>query len=204
MEATIRSALRHGVAIGAHPGYPDRARFGRVALELPAEEVGAFVLAQLRALCSVAARHGARIAHVKPHGALYHEAMRAGAVARALANAAREAVGDTALFGFAGSPALSLWQELGFRVVAEAFADRRYEADGSLRDRTHADALLTDPRQAAAQALTIARRERGTLEADSICIHGDTPGAAALARTVRARLEEAGFRIGPHVAGTAR
>lgn len=200
MEETVLAALRHGVAVGAHPSYPDRERFGRVELASSAEEIESFVRRQVDVLAAVAARLGTRLAHVKPHGALYHVAMRDPAVAEAIARAAGR---DLQLFGLAGSPTLSLWRGLGFRVAAEAFADRRYERDGSLRARTHADALITDPEAAAAQALAIARGD-GVISwdgrpvaviADSVCVHGDTPGAAAIARAVRARLEKEGVRI---------
>ncbi len=204
MEESVRSALRHGVALGAHPGYPDRERFGRVALTSTAEEIERFVHEQVRALAAVASRVGARLAHVKPHGALYHAAMQDLSVAEAFARGVVRVEHDLVLYGLAGSPTLDLWRGLGLPVAREAFADRRYERDGSLRSRTHADALILEPDGAAEQSLAIARGEgvrswEGTpvgVEADSICIHGDTPGATAILREVRARLENAGFRIG--------
>jgi UPF0271 protein len=205
MEHTVRSALRHGVAIGAHPSYPDRAGFGRRELSATPAEVEAFVLAQVRALAAVAGGLGARIAHVKPHGALYHAAGRDAAVAAAIARAAAQVDPRLVLVGQAGSPMLATWRALGFRTAGEAFADRRYEPNGLLRARAHPDALITDAAAAAEQAVRIATGHGAVasdgstiaVEAETICIHGDTPGAAAIARRVRSSLESSGFRVAP-------
>lgn len=205
MEQTVRSALSHGVAIGAHPSYPDRAHFGRRELPATPAEIEAFVLAQVRALAEVAARLGARLAHVKPHGALYHAAGRDAAVAAAIARAAAGIDARLVLVGQAGSPMIATWRALGFRTAAEAFADRTYEPNGLLRARSHADALITDPAAAAEQAVRLATgrgavaRDGSTVAvvAETICIHGDTPGAVAIAREVRSGLESAGFRVAP-------
>src|SRR5271170_1125870 len=163
MRATIEQALRHKVAIGAHPGYADRENFGRVELQLPAEEVAESVFEQVNALAKIAASCGARLTHVKPHGALYNQAARnrelAGAIAQGVARWNKEVV----MVGLAGSPMLDVFREAGFSVAAEAFADRRYEPDGSLRSRKFSDALITDPAEAGQQALRIA--ERGTVVA---------------------------------------
>jgi UPF0271 protein len=167
------------------------------------EEIEEFVHTQVRALAEVARGLGARVAHVKPHGALYHAAGMDDAVAEAIARGAGRASPDLVLVGLAGSPMLATWRALGFRVAAEAFADRRYEAGGLLRARSHADALILDPADAASQALGIATgrgaRSRDGVEvpirADTLCIHGDTPGAVAIARAVRAALEAAGVAV---------
>lgn len=204
METSIRSALRHGTAIGAHPGYADRARFGRVAQDLPAREIERIVEAQIRSLASIAAKLHARVGHVKPHGALYHAAMADPVVAEAVARAALRVDRSLVLVGLASSPTIARWRAMGLAAVEEAFADRRYEPGGGLRGREHANALVSSPAEAAEQALRIASGH-GVLSwdgvpvpihADTICIHGDTPGAPAVAREVRARLETAGFRIG--------
>jgi UPF0271 protein len=187
----VRCALRHGVVIGAHPGYPDREGFGRAPVAMTALDLEHCVRAQVLALHRIAERLGASIAHVKPHGALYHAAMHDPAVARAIAAGAGSVVADPVLVGIAGAPALDAWKAMGFAVAAEAFADRRYEPDGTLRSRTLPGALVVDPAEAAAQALRIAG------EADTLCIHGDTPGAPEIARAVRARLEAAGIVIRP-------
>jgi 5-oxoprolinase (ATP-hydrolysing) subunit A len=203
MRATIEQALRHGVAIGAHPGYADRENFGRVELQLPAEQVAESVFEQVRALAEIAASCGARVSHVKPHGALYNQAARerelAAAIAQGVARWSREVV----MVGLAGSPMLEVFREAGFATAAEAFADRRYELDGSLRSRKSPDALIREPEEAAAQALRIV--ERGTVvasdgaevpvDAQTICIHGDTPGAPEIASAVARTLCAAGVTL---------
>jgi len=201
MKTTIEQARRCKLAIGAHPGYPDRANFGRLELKLPLNEISASIFDQVKALAGVAARCGARVVHVKPHGALYNQAVRnrelAGAIAEGVARWNRDAV----LVGLAGSPMLDVFREAGFAVAAEAFADRRYEADGTLRSRKFADALIRNPEEAAWQALGIAERavviasdgSEVDVKAQTICIHGDTPGALAIAATVARTLREAGI-----------
>lgn len=203
MAASVASALRSRTAIGAHPSFPDRESFGRVLRAASPEEIERFVLQQIRALAAIASRLGASLHHVKPHGALYHAAMSDAAVAEAIARAVLRCDRGLSLLGLAGSKTLELWRGMGLRAVPEAFADRRYEPDGSLRSRTHEDALLASPEEAAAQALRIARGEGAlsrdgapvALRAESLCIHGDTEGAPAIAREVRTQLEAAGFRI---------
>ncbi len=213
MTRTIRLAINRGVAIGAHPSYPDRAGFGRTDMTMSAADVEACVKSQLAALDRVATSLGARIAHIKPHGALYHAAMTKPDVARAIARAAACLATRPTLVGLAGSAALALWQSMGFTIAAEAFADRRYEPDGSLRSRTHTDSLITSAAHAAQQAVRIAqgsgpRATNGApvpLHATTICIHSDTPGAPTLASAVRVALEHAGFAIAqPPAAGAHR
>lgn len=203
MTATVAAALARGVAVGAHPSYPDRPRFGRVRLDMPPDQIEQCIADQVAALARVAAAAGARLRHLKPHGALYHAAMTEPAVAEAIAKAARSVQPDLILVGLAGAPALDQWRGLGFTVASEAFADRRYEPDGSLRARSHPDALITDPAEAAAQAVhivtghgVVALDGRAVpLRADTICIHSDTPGAAGVARAVRAALMHAGVKV---------
>ncbi|HXZ42760.1 MAG TPA: 5-oxoprolinase subunit PxpA [Terriglobales bacterium] len=197
MQTTIEQALRWKLAIGAHPGYPDRSNFGRVELNLPVEAVSKFVFEQVQTLAAVAAKCGTPVVHVKPHGALYNQAARNRELAAAIANGVARWSRDVALVGFAGSPMLEVFREAGFAVAAEAFADRRYEADGSLRSRKFQDALICNPEEAQRQALRIVERGSVTasdgsevlVNAQTLCIHGDTPGApdiaAAVARTLR-------------------
>ena len=204
MKTTIEQALQWKLAIGAHPGYPDRANFGRLELKLPLKEISASIFEQVKALADVAAGCRARVVHVKPHGALYNQAVRN----RELAGAIAEGVGrwsrDIVLVGLAGSPMLNVFREAGFTVAAEAFADRRYEADGTLRSRKFTDALIRNPEEAAWQALGIAERgvviasdgSQVTVEAQTICIHGDTPGAPQIAAKVTQTLREAGVILG--------
>src|SRR5712664_1613066 len=204
MKTTVEQALRWKLAIGAHPGYPDRANFGRLELKLPAKEIADSVYEQVRALAEVAARCGARLAHVKPHGALYNQAVRnrelASAIAEGVARWSREVV----LVGLAGSPMLDVFRKAGFAVAAEAFADRRYEPDGTLRSRKFEDALIRDPAEAGWQALSIVERGAVTacdgtevsVDAQTLCIHGDTPGAPEIAMTVARTLGQARVRLG--------
>jgi 5-oxoprolinase (ATP-hydrolysing) subunit A len=197
MRTTVEQALRAGVAIGAHPGYPDRENFGRLELKMPAQAVANSVCEQVRALAEIAAACGTKLVHVKPHGALYNQAVRNRELAQAIVKGVAKWGKDVVLVGLAGSPMLDVFREAGFAVAAEAFADRRYEPDGTLRSRKLDNALIRNPAEAAKQALSIAQRgivtaHDGTevmLTAQTICIHGDTPGsvqiAAAVARTVR-------------------
>jgi UPF0271 protein len=193
MERTIRLALERGVNIGAHPGYPDRANFGRLEIAMSEDDIEDTVAWQIGRLEAVAARLGATIVHVKPHGALYNVAVRNRAVARAIGLAVRQGSKQLAggiacptLFGLAGSPMLEVWRGMGLRVAAEGFADRRYEADGTLRSRKLPGALITDPAEAAAQAVRLAREG-----VETICVHGDTPGAPNILEACRRALQAA-------------
>jgi UPF0271 protein len=203
MRATIEQALRHGVAVGAHPGYEDRENFGRVALKLSADEIRDSVYRQVVALAGIAEKCRAAVVHVKPHGVFYHQAARDAGIARGIAEGVRRWRQDMVMVGLAGSVMLEEFRAAGFRVAAEAFADRRYEKDGSLRARKFRDALLDAPEKAAEQAVRIVEgrgvlTREGTLvavEAQTICIHGDTPGAARIAEAVRRTLEGAGVGV---------
>jgi len=205
MRATIEQALRRGVAIGAHPGYPDLENFGRVSLELSWGEIAHAVYDQLRVLDEIARALGARITHVKPHGALYNDAARDPAVARGIAEGVARWNLDVTLVGLAGAVMLDAFREAGFAVAAEAFVERRYEPDGSLRARRFADALIHSAEEATRQALDIVERGQVTawdgtpvpLAAQTLCIHGDSPAALEIGRAVRAALEGAGVRVAP-------
>jgi UPF0271 protein len=203
MHATIEQAQRHGIAVGAHPGYEDPQNFGRLELQLSPEEVRDSVYRQLIALATVAEKSGAPITHVKAHGALYNQAARNAVLARSIAEGVRRWRQDVLLVGLAGSMMLEEFRAAGFRVAAEAFADRRYEKDGSLRARKFRDALLHEPEQAAEQALRIVEKgsvltregEAVHVEAQTICIHGDTPGATRIAQEVQRALEGARITV---------
>jgi UPF0271 protein len=203
MKATVEQALRAKLAIGAHPGYPDRANFGREELNLPPGKIADAVFEQVRKLAEVAASCGATPKHVKAHGALYNQAARDRTIARAIADGVARWRRDVVLVGLAGSSMLDVFREAGFAVAAEAFADRRYEPDGRLRSRKHADALILDPTEAAEQALRIAEQARViatggaeiTLNAQTLCIHGDTPGAPQIAAAVAQALRRAGITL---------
>jgi len=198
MERTARLAIQLGVRIGAHPGYPDRANFGRLEMPMAPAEIEATVLEQIVRLEAIVTRLGGAIVHVKAHGALYNVAVGNQVVARAIGAAVRgdkQLAGGLAggnacptLFGLAGSHMIEVWRGMGLRVASEGFADRRYEADGTLRSRKLPDALITDPAEAAEQAVRLAL-EGGV---ETICVHGDTPGAADILRACRRALQSCG------------
>jgi 5-oxoprolinase (ATP-hydrolysing) subunit A len=203
MRITIEQALHHNVSVGAHPGYPDRANFGRLDLQMSPQQVADSVYAQLELLARIADSCGATVVHVKPHGALYNQAVKNRELAQAIAHGVARWRRNVVLVGLAGSPMLDVFRQAGFAVAAEAFADRRYEPDGTLRSRKFDDALIRDPIAAAQQALRLV--ERGTvvasdgssvpIAAQTICIHGDTPGSVQIAAAVKQTLGEAGIKI---------
>jgi UPF0271 protein len=203
MKITIEQALRWKLALGAHPSYPDRANFGRQELQIPAEAIADSVFEQVRALADVVAHYGVSLVHIKPHGALYNQAVRNRALAEAIAQGVARWRHDVVLMGLAGSQMLEVFREAGFAVAAEAFADRRYEPDGTLRSRKFDDALIRDPAEAGRQAVNIV--QRGTviacdasevpINAQTLCIHGDTPGAPEIAAAVARALRRAGVTL---------
>jgi len=191
MREAIDRALRHGVAIGAHPSYPDPEAFGRIPMSISMEMLARVVAVQIAGLLRLAEKRGAGVVHVKPHGALYNQAAARTRVAAAVAEGVVGVSDALILFGLAGSSALTVWRRRGLRIAAEGFADRAYDPDGRLVPRTQPDALITDPHAATDQAVRLASGGR----CDTICVHGDTPGAVAIARAVRRGLENAGFTI---------
>lgn len=209
----VRQALRlsraANVSAGAHPGFADREGFGRRERCASAWEVEELVLVQVAALGALAGEEGVVLRHVKPHGALYNQAARDIATAEAVARAVRGSHGDLALFAPPGSALLHAGRGIGLAVAAEGFADRAYEPDGSLTPRGRPGALLQDAQAVAARAVRMAAEgvviaTDGTalpLPVDTICVHGDTPGAPALAAAVRRALEAAGLRLEPFRSG---
>jgi UPF0271 protein len=203
MDATVALALARGVRVGAHPGYADRANFGRIRMEMSPKAIEALVLYQIAALDGIVRSRGGTLTHVKPHGALYHAGAQSPDVARAIAAAVGRAGPDLVVVGPPGSRLLAAAREVGLPVAAEAFADRRYRADGTLVPRTEPGALLMDPEEAAEQALHLARdrfvtaRDGSRVEvtADTICLHGDTPGAPEIARRIRERFHREGIAV---------
>jgi UPF0271 protein len=187
MERTARLAVARGVRIGAHPSYPGRRNFGRVELAMSPAELENAVFGQILRLEGAIRKVGGRIEYVKPHGALYNRAARDAETAAAIGRAVARWEPGARVVGLAGSPALEQWRGMGLGAVAEGFADRRYEPDGSLRSRQFSDALILNPREAAGQAVRLAR----TGQVQTICVHGDTPGAVEIARQCRAALEAA-------------
>ena len=200
---TLERAAARGVVVGAHVSYPDLAGFGRRAMDIASADLVADVIYQIGALQGLARAAGTRVRYVKPHGALYntiaHDARQADDVIAAL----RAVDADLVLVGLAGSPLLARARAAGLRVVAEAFADRAYRADGALVSRREPGAVLHDAEDVAARMLRLATEGVVTaidgsdvrIEADSICVHGDSPGAVDHARACRAALEAAGWRL---------
>jgi len=202
MRATVRTALAHDVAIGAHPSYPDLVGFGRRAMDVAPARVADDVLYQLGALEGIARSLGGRVSTVKPHGALYHRVGWDEPCAAALIGAVRDH-GGLAVVLPAGSPALDVAASLGVPALAEAFCDRGYRQDGTLADRSEPGGVLTDPAEAARRAVSLVVDHMVTaldgselwMEVDTLCIHGDTPGARVLGVAVRRALEEAGVGL---------
>ena len=203
MRRTVALCLAHGVAIGAHPSHADRENFGRVAHPLSSEEAYALTLYQVAALDGFVRADGGRLHHVKPHGALYNQAARDAGLAEAIARAVHDHDAGLVLYGLSGSALTTAGERLGLQVAHEAFAERRYEADATLTPRSHADASIEDLPTAAAQVarmleagIVVARTgESVPLRADSICLHGDRPDAAAFAHGLRQTIESNGFAI---------
>ncbi len=203
LRRVCQAAADRGVAIGAQVGYPDLLGFGRRFIDFDPDELRDAVLYQLGALDAFAQVAGTGVAYVKPHGALYHACISHPAQAEAVATAAHEYDPSLAVLAAPGSPLLAMVDAFGMEPVAEAFADRAYRADGTLVSRSEPGAVLTDPATVAARAVAIATEHSVTavdgtvvkVEARSICIHGDTPAAVALARAVRDALDNAGVGI---------
>jgi UPF0271 protein len=203
MDATLRLAKQYGVAVGAHPGYPDLQGFGRRAMTMDPDEVEALVLYQIGALAGLARSYSQEVRHVKPHGALYNQAAKDAALAAAIARAVRRFSPQLILVGLAGSELVHVGLEAGLQVAEEGFPERGYEADGSLRSRKLPGAMIDDPQVAAAQALRLATEgiefKHGEQAAHSrvstLCVHGDSRNALEITRTVRAALEAEGFEI---------
>lgn len=193
IERTIRAARAAGVAVGAHPGYPDRANFGRIALAIPLDQVSDFVYQQLVEFEEIASRCETPVAHVKPHGALYNVAAREPATAKAVAAGIVRWRRGGIVMALLNSPTLDIFRESGIIIVGESFADRSYEPDGSLRNRNLPGALIHDPEDAAAQALDLAN-----CGAQTICIHSDTKGSSFIAAAVARKLRESGWEITPY------
>ncbi|WP_053377466.1 LamB/YcsF family protein [Paenibacillus sp. FJAT-27812] len=200
---TVKLAIAHDVAIGAHPGLPDLAGFGRRAMDISPDEAYELTVYQLGAVYAFAKSEGGVIAHVKPHGALYNMAAKSRPLADAIAEAVYKVEPNLLLFGLAGSELIRAGEAIGLRTVSEVFADRTYEADGSLTPRGAEGAVITDAARAAEQAIRMVRdgevitRKRSSfiLRADTVCVHGDTPGAVEHVKQLRAALEAVGIAV---------
>ncbi|MGB4773481.1 MAG: 5-oxoprolinase subunit PxpA [Chitinophagaceae bacterium] len=205
--ATIELAKKNQVAIGAHPSFPDRENFGRKEMELDSHTIRNLIIYQVSAMKGMAASMNAVLTHVKPHGALYNMAARRQDYAEAIANAVMTIDPKLVLFGLAGSTMLSAAAEIGLTTCAEVFADRSYQDDGSLTPRTQPGAMIKNVQQAVQQVVGMVKEGRVrsmngrwiALKADTVCIHGDTPGAAEYAKAIRHGLEESGIIIKSYI-----
>jgi UPF0271 protein len=193
MQATVRLAKRHGVAIGVHPSWLDVEGFGRREMSLPSEEVEALVLYQIGALYAIARAEGAELRHVKPHGALYNQAAKDKALANAIARAVKRFSGELVLFGLAGSELIEAGVEAGLQVANEGFPDRNYNPDGTLVSRKESHAIIMSPEEVAKHAVDLIQNEilfGGTrVKVDTLCLHGDHPHAAQNAKLIHDTFE---------------
>lgn len=200
---TVETAARKGVAIGAHPSFPDLQGFGRRAMALSPQEVFDTILYQVSAVKGICEALGAKLNHVKPHGALYNQAAKDAGISKAIARAVKSAGRNLIFFGLSGSFLISEAEKLGLKTASEVFADRTYKADGSLTPRTEPNALIHDSDEAISQVLemvskqivTAAGGEKISIKAETVCIHGDGENALEFARLIRARLTENGIEI---------
>ncbi len=205
MRETIRLAADAGVAIGAHPGFPDLGGFGRREMQIATRDLEDMLLYQIGALAGLARAANVTLQHVKPHGALYNMAVRDRHLAEAIARATAAFDSSLVLFGLSGSIMLDAGRDAGLRVAAEAFADRMYEPDGSLTPRSRPGAVLHDPSAVAVRAVQMVKSGMVTasdgrqvpLQFSTLCVHGDTPGADVAARELRLALTAAGIGVRP-------
>lgn len=203
MRATVVLAREHGVAVGAHPGFPDLEGFGRRELQVAPRDVEDFVVYQIGALAAIAAGQGVRLQHVKPHGALFNMAVRDRALADAIARAAAAIDRELIVFGLPDSELVAAGARAGLRTAREGFADRAYQADGTLLPRSRPGAVIHEPEIVVRRAVRMVREgivdavdgSRVRLALDTLCVHGDTPGAAELAARIRRTLIEAAIEL---------
>jgi len=201
--ATLKSAVSEGVVVGAHVSYPDLVGFGRRNMDIASDELTADVIYQIGALQGLAQAAGSQVRYVKPHGALYNTLAHDRRQAQAVIDAIQAVDPSLTLVGLAGSPGLILAQQKGLRTLSEAFADRAYHADGTLVSRREKGAVLHDAKQVAQRMLRLVadggllsiEGEFTPIQADSICVHGDSPDAIAMAAEIRACFESSGYLI---------
>jgi UPF0271 protein len=203
MRKTVRLALEHGVAIGAHPGFPDLQGFGRREMKLPPDEIYTMTLYQIGALQAIVRAEGGILHHVKPHGALYNMAAKDRALADAIAQATQKAGADLLLYGLSGSALVEAGKAIGLRTASEVFADRTYQDDGSLTPRSQPDALVENAEQAVAQALRMVQNQSVvslngkivSLVSETICLHGDGMHALEFASAIVAAFQKNGIEM---------
>jgi UPF0271 protein len=203
MRLTVQAARAHGVSVGAHPGFADLQGFGRREMQVDPPEIEDSLIAQIGALAAIARAEGVPVRHVKAHGALYNMAARDRALADAIARAISAFNPPLIMFGLPASAMIDAGLAAGLRVAAEGFADRSYEPDGSLTPRSRQGAVIHDPAVVVDRAVRMVRDgvvftaagKEIPLKVDTICVHGDTPGAAQLTKRIRAGLEAAGVQV---------
>jgi UPF0271 protein len=203
MLQSVRWALQYGVAIGAHPSFPDRESFGRTAMQLPPETVYAQVVYQLGALAAIARAEGGKMVHVKPHGMLYNQAATDPALADAIARAVHSVDPTLKLVGLAGSELIRAGARLGLATSQEVFADRRYQSSGNLVPRSQPDALIESDELALQQTLMMVQQQKVVsregvavpVQADTVCLHGDGEHALAFARSLREAFRQQNIQV---------
>jgi UPF0271 protein len=203
MRKTAQTALKNGVALGAHPGLPDLVGFGRRNIDITPQDAYDMVVVQVGAMAAVAASQGARLNHVKAHGNLYNMAVKNVELARALAQAVYDVDPGLIFFGLASNPMVDVARDIGLKVAEEVFADRTYQSDGSLTPRSRPEAMIVDSRLSIQQVLRMVREKKVRsvqgedvgVNADTLCIHGDQPGAVDFAKAIRAALQAEGIEV---------
>ncbi|WP_122095865.1 5-oxoprolinase subunit PxpA [Rahnella sp. Larv3_ips] len=203
MQQSVRLAMKYGVAIGAHPSFPDRENFGRSAMQLPPETVYAQVVYQLGALAAITRAEGGKMIHVKPHGMLYNQAATDAVLADAIARAVFDVDPTLRLVGLAGSELIRAGERVGLQTRQEVFADRRYQSNGALVPRSQPDAMIDSDQQALEQTLTMVQQQKVLsregvwvpVKADTVCLHGDGEHALTFAMRLREAFDEQGIEI---------
>lgn len=203
MRTAVELAMKHGVAIGAHPSFPDRENFGRTAMQMPSEALYASLVEQIVALRTIATAAGAQLTHVKPHGALYNQAARDPLLAQVIVRAVVDIDPAMRLFALAGSELIAVAKAAGLAVAEEVFADRRYDAQKNLVSRSHPNACVEDVQEALQQAMMFVEQGKVMsvdgqsleIKADTVCLHGDGKQALALARLIRDTLTQKNISV---------
>lgn len=203
MHNAVRWAIKYGVAIGAHPGFPDRENFGRIAMDLPLTTIYSQILYQLGALDAIVRSEGGVMRHVKPHGMLYNQAAKDSQLASAIAQAVKDFNPSLFLVGLSGSKLISEAEKIGLKTINEVFADRRYQSDGALVPRNQVNAIIDCEEDALQQTLNMVKQQRVlsidlcsiSVKAETVCLHGDSQHALAFAKLLRSQFEQHGITI---------
>jgi UPF0271 protein len=203
MHATVKLAAKKGVAIGAHPGFKDLIGFGRREIQMPLNEIYNSIIYQIGALYAFSKLNGCKLAHIKPHGALYNMAARDMKIADVIANAVYDFDKNLSIYALSGSCLVKAAKEKGLKVLEEVFADRTYRADGTLTPRSHRNSLIHSAKEAAEQIIDIVLHQKvytidGTyikINADTVCVHGDTADAVSFLKTLRDTLEQNNIKV---------